>query len=289
MKKFRIKNFIMLTFAGIAYAVAVTIFMTPVKLFDCGVSGTSMLVALFTPDWLTLPMFLLIFNIPLILYGLKKEGAVFTVYSLFAIGMYTLFAWLISDVLPIDVSTASPLAGKDILLCAVFGGFIAGIGSGLAIRFGGVIDGIEVMAVIYSKKLGITVGTFCMIYNAILYILCGILTRSWIVPLYSIITYAVALKTLDFIVEGFDRAKCAMIITTKPDKICNVLSETFESGVTKIKAKGGYSDTDKTVVYFVVNRFQVIKMKDLIHEIDPKAFITISDVADVFSSNSIDQ
>lgn len=288
LKQFKIKNFIMLTIAGIIYAIAVTIFMTPVNLFDCGVSGTSMLVALFTPDWLTLPICLLIFNTPLILYGLKKQGMAFTVYSLYCIGIYTLFAWLINDVLPIDVANASPLAGTDLLLCAIFGGLIAGVGSGISIRFGGVIDGIEVMAVIYSKKLGITVGTFCMIYNAILYIMCGILTKSWIIPLYSMITYAAALKTLDFIVEGFDRAKGAMIITTKPDEICETLSKTFESGVTKINAKGGYSDMDKTVVYFVVNRFQVIKLKDIIHEIDPKAFITISDVADVFSSNSIE-
>lgn len=81
-----------------------------------------------------------------------------------------MFAWLITDVFPIDVSIASPLAGTDLLLCALFGGMISGIGSGLAIRFGGVMDGIEVMTVIFSKQLGIMVGTFVMIYNVILYI-----------------------------------------------------------------------------------------------------------------------
>ena len=79
--------------------------------------------------------------------------------------VYSLFAWLITDVFPINVSIASPLAGTDLLLCALFGGVISGIGSGLAIRFGGAMDGIEVMAVIFSKRLGITVGTFVMIYN----------------------------------------------------------------------------------------------------------------------------
>ena len=102
---------------------------------------------------------------PLFLFGLKKQGAGFTFYSIYAVGVYSLFAWLITDVFPVDVSIASPLAGTDLLLCALFGGVLSGIGSGLAIRYGGAMDGIEVMAVIFAKRLGITVGTFVMIYN----------------------------------------------------------------------------------------------------------------------------
>jgi len=192
-------------------------------------------------------------------------------------------AWLITDVLPIDVNMASPLAGTDLLLCALFGGAISGIGSGIAIRFGGAMDGIEVMAVIFAKRIGVTVGTFVMVYNVILYVICGIVIESWILPLYSIVTYGAALKPVDFIVEGMDRAKCAMIITTKPNEICNALSEEFESGTTKIEVTGGYSNTLKTMIYFVLNRFQVAKLRELVHEIDADAFITISEVADVFS------
>jgi len=145
------------------------------------------------------------------------------------------------------------------------------------------MDGIEVMAVIFAKRLGITVGTFVMLYNVVLYIVCGIVIESWILPLYSIVTYMAALKTVDFIVEGLDRAKSAMIITTKPDEISMELSAAFESGTTKIDAVGGYSNTSKTIIYFVVNRFQVTKMKNIVHEIDSKAYITISEVADVFA------
>ncbi|MBQ7981799.1 MAG: YitT family protein, partial [Oscillospiraceae bacterium] len=140
-------------------------------------------------------------------------------------------------------------------------------------------------AVIFSKRLGVTVGTFVMIYNVLLYIICGIVIQSWILPLYSIITYAVGLKAVDFIVEGFDRAKCAMIITEKPDEVCEALTSTFETGATRLEAKGGYSDADKTLVYFVVNRFQVTRMKDIVHDIDTHAYITITEVADVFKSN----
>ena len=200
-------------------------FLNPVKLYDSGISGTSMLLSQITPEYLTLSIFLLILNIPLFLYGLKKQGVHFTVYAIYTVGIYSLTAWLITDVLPIDVNLASPLAGTDLLLCAIFGGMISGIGSGIAIRYGGAMDGIEVMAVVFAKKLGITVGTFVMIYNVVLYIICGIIIDSWILPLYSIVAYGAALKTVDFIVEGLDRAKCAMIVTTEPDDICSILGE----------------------------------------------------------------
>ena len=285
IKRIRITNLLMLTVAGIVNAFGITLFLTPVKLYDSGISGTSMLLEQITPPQLSLSVFLLILNVPLFLFGLKKQGWLFTLYAIYTVAIYSLFAFLITDVFPIDVSIASPLAGTDLLLCALFGGMISGVGSGLAIRFGGAMDGIEVMAVIFAKRLGITVGTFVMMYNIVLYVVCGIVLNSWILPLYSIVTYAAALKTVDFIVEGMDRAKCAIIITEKCDEICAALGETFGSGTTHLEAKGGYSNRDKSMIYFVVNRYQVIRMRDLVHDIDPYAYITISEVADVFSSN----
>lgn len=281
----KFKNIIMLTIAGIINAFGITVFLMPVKLYDSGISGTSMLLSQITPSYLSLSVFLLILNIPLFIVGYKKQGRLFTVYALYTVIIYSLASWLITDVLPVDVSFASPLAGDDLLLCALFGGVISGIGSGLAIRFGGAMDGIEVMAVIFAKKIGLTVGTFVMIYNVLLYIVCGVIINSWILPLYSIVTYAAALKTIDFIVEGMDRSKAAMIITSKPEEICAELMEAFERGTTKIAAKGGYSDMDKTVVYFILDRFQISKMREIVGRIDDKAFITITEVADVFKVN----
>lgn len=284
LKSLSVKNFIFLLIAGCINAVGVTIFLAPVKLYDSGISGTSILLSQITPEYLTLSMFLLILNIPLFLFGAKRQGATFTVYSLFTVAVYSIVAWLITDVLPIDVSVASPLAGQDLLLCALFGGIISGVGSGLTIRNGGAIDGVEVMAVIFAKKLNLTVGTFVMIYNVILYIVCGIAKQSWILPLYSIVTYAAGLKTIDFVVEGIDHSKSVMIITDRAKEISEALTEEFKCGTTLMTAKGGYSNADKTVIYFVVNRFQIYKMKNIVHSIDPKAFLTISDVADVFKS-----
>lgn len=285
LKNLRWQNFVMLFIAGCINAFGVTAFLAPVKLYDSGISGTSILLSQITPEYMTLSVWLLILNIPLFLFGLRKQGAAFTVYSLFTVAVYSLGSWLITDILPVDVSIASPLAGEDLLLCALFGGIISGIGSGLTIRYGGAIDGVEVMAVIFAKKLNITVGTFVMIYNVILYIICGVMLKSWILPLYSIVTYAAGLKTVDFVVEGFDRSKEVMIITDKAELISEALMSAFECGTTKIEAKGGYTNSDKTIIYFVVNRFQISKMRNIIHKIDPKAFVTISDVADVFKAN----
>ncbi len=285
LKTLRLKNFVILLVAGCINAFGVTVFLAPVKLYDSGISGTSMLLSQITPEYMSLSVFLLILNIPLFLFGLKKQGVAFTMYSIFAVAIYSLGSWLITNILPIDVSMVSPLAGEDLLLCALFGGIISGCGSGLTIRYGGAIDGIEVMAVIFAKKLNITVGTFIMIYNVILYIICGFVINSWILPLYSIVTYMAALKTVDFIVEGFDRSKEVMIVTDKPNEINEALLKEFECGTTKIAATGGYSNADKTIIYFVVNRFQISKMRNIVHTIDPKAFVTISEVADVFKAN----
>lgn len=278
------KNFIILLVAGCINAFGVTVFLAPVKLYDSGISGTSMLLSQLTSGKVSLSIFLIILNIPLFLFGLKKQGRAFTIYSLFAVAVYSIAAWLITDVLPIDVATASPLAEQDLLLCALFGGIISGVGSGLTIRFGGAIDGIEVMSVIFAKKLGITVGTFVMIYNVILYIICGFVMGSWILPLYSIVTYMAALKTVDFIVEGIDRSKGVMIITENPTEVAEILMTTFETGATIMPAMGGYSKAEKHVVYFIVNRFQISRMRTLVHAVDPKAYMTITEVADVFTS-----
>lgn len=276
------KNLIMIAIAGLINAFGVTVFLAPVKLYDSGISGTSMLLAQVTPERLSLSLFLVILNVPLFLYGLKKQGPAFTLYSIYAVAVYSVGAWLITDVLPIDVRMASPLAGTDLLLCALFGGLISGIGSGLVIRYGGAIDGIEVMAVIFARRLGLSVGSFVMGYNVLLYVVCGFVIQSWILPLYSIVTYAAALKTVDFIVEGFDRSKAAVIVTVRPREICAALTETFSTGITRIEARGGYSGQGRDVLYFVVNRFQISRLRDIVHALDASAYITITEVADIF-------
>lgn len=281
LKEIRYVHFIVLTLAGIINAFGVSLFLFPVKLYDTGISGLSMLLDQVTPPALTLSVFLIVLNFPIFLLGLKKQGVAFTVYSLYAIVVYALVSFLIMHVLPIDVDFVSPLAGTDLLLCAVFGGLISGVGSGLTIRYGGAIDGIDVLSVIFAKKLGISIGSFVMIFNAILYIVCGIVIKSWILPLYSIVTYFIGSKTIDYIVEGFDRSMCAMIVTTKADEISEALSEQFRAGGTIVNAIGGYSKDEKQIIYFVVNHFQINRLKKTVTDIDEKAFVSIQDVSDI--------
>ena len=188
LKMLRWQNFVALFVAGCINAFGVTVFIAPVNLYDSGISGTSIFLSQITPERFSLSLFLLILNVPLFLFGLRRQGALFTVYSIFTVAVYSGASWLITDVLPIDVSIASPLAGEDLLLCALFGGMISGVGSGLTIRFGGAIDGVEVMAVIFAKNLNLTVGSFVMIYNVILYIVCGIAINSSVPHIMSLET-----------------------------------------------------------------------------------------------------
>lgn len=281
LKKLKISTFLILMVAGIINAFGVTIFLFPVKLYDSGISGLSMLLDQVTPEYLTLAVFLLALNIPIFIFGLKHQGLSFTIYSIFTVGIYSLMSYLIMNVFPIDVSFVSPLAGSDLLLCAIFGGLISGIGSGLTIRFGGAIDGIDVLSVTFAKRLNVSIGTFVLIFNTLLYVTCGIVIQSWILPLYSIVTYFVGSRTVDYIVEGFDRSKCAMIVTTKAVEITDALSDEFKLSGTIVKAVGGYSKKEKEIVYFIINHFQINKLKQIVHEIDKSAFISLQDVSDI--------
>lgn len=274
----------MLALAGTINAFGVVLFLFPVKLYDSGVSGLSMLLDQVTPPYLTLSVFLVIINVPIFLFGSKKQGLTFTVYSAFAVAVYSFVSFLIMNVLPIDVSFVSPLAGSDLLLCAIFGGVISGIGSGLTIRFGGAIDGIDVLSVIFAKKIGISLGSFVLLFNTALYIICGIVIQSWILPLYSIVTYFVGSKTVDFVVEGISRSKCAMIVTTKAAEISEELAKNFQTSGTIVNAVGGYSKNNKEIIFFIINHFQINKLKTIVHSIDASAYITLQEVSDIIKA-----
>ena len=283
IKQLRPLNFLPLTLAGAINAFGVTVFLFPVKLYDSGASGLSMLLDQVTPSYLTLSLFLLLVNVPIFLFGMKRQGFTFTVYSTYAVAVFSLVSAVIRSNMP-EVNFISPLAGQDLLLCAIYGGVISGLGSGLTIRFGGAIDGLDVLSVIFAKRLGLTLGGFVMAFNVCLYIVCGLVIHSWILPLYSIVTYFVGSRTVDFVVEGFDKSKCAMIVTTQAEAISDALSEQFSSSGTIVKAIGGYSKEEKQIIYFVINHFQINKLKTLVHEIDRKAFISLQDVSDIIRS-----
>jgi uncharacterized membrane-anchored protein YitT (DUF2179 family) len=242
------------------------------------------------PLWL----WLLVINVPIFLFGMRKQGIAFTLYSLFAILIYSLssmvFQNLIPSFYPQFFANGSPIAGNQLILCSIFGGMFSGIGSGLTIRYGGTMDGMETLAVVFAKKIGLSVGNFVMIFNVILYITIGVTVIAtgagdFTIPLFSIIAYFVNGKAVDFISEGIDQAKGALIITTNQDSVASSLSEEFGRGLTVINAKGYYSQADKQMIYCVVNRFQLPRLKTIVQRCDKHAFVTVMDISDVLGTS----
>lgn len=291
--KLKLFNFIGLTLAGIINAIGVCLFLTPLYIYDGGFSGTSVLLNRYIA-FLPQAVFLLVLNVPFYFIGRKKIGWEFLIYSLYAIGIYSLGSLIINLwIFPNGFADGSPIVGNEVVLASIFGGLLSGVGSGLVIKFGGALDGVEVMALIFHKKLGISVGTFVMIYNAVLYIVAAVIAsvlsgdNEWTIALYSVIAYYVGLKTIDFIVEGLEKGKAAMIITENPRKLSEALSRELGRGITLWDSTGYYSGADKKMLYVVVNRFEIAKLKTLVGELDPKAFVSIMEVSEIMGTSTM--
>ncbi len=302
----KVKNFIMLLVAGVVNAVGVTLLLLPLNFYDSGMSGISMLITqlVIKNAGYNLQLFipLIALNLPVFLFAMKKQGIEFTVYSLFAIAVYSLTSLLFQSefvfrsLADMIARGFSPIGGTDKLICAAFGGLLSGIGSGLAIRYGGTMDGMESLAVMFAKRINLSVGNFVLIFNVFLYIIIGILaffgavpgvteTRDFLPALYSIVAYFVASKAVDFISDGLDQAKGALIITSKYSHVCRTLSEEFGRGLTVIDGKGYYSQSEKQIIYCVINRFQVAKLREVVSRCDPVAFVTLMDITDVIGTS----
>ena len=280
-------NFLFLTFAGFINAAGVALFLVPWSLLDGGFSGTSFL--LFHLTGIPISVWLLVLNIPFFLLAVRKLGGSVVIYSVYAIGMYALATYLYQHVFGWcgEDCMQSPFVTKeyDLILAAIFGGLISGIGSGLTIRFGGAMDGVEVLGVLFAKCVGLTIGQFVMGYNAVIYVIAGILLKDFQIPLYSVIAYAVGLKAVDFIVEGLDKGKAAIIITDHPEDVGGAISQTIGRGLTWLNAKGFYSGAERHMLYCVVNRFEIGTLKRLVSETDPDAFVSINEVSDMMGSD----
>ena len=279
-------NFIGLTIAGFINAIGVCLLLSPLNIYDGGFSGTSVLINKLLPE-VSMAVWLLCLNIPFFLIGNKKIGVEFLIYSLYAVVIYSFASFLINNLLKIDFTGGSPVVGSDVVLGALFGGPLSGVGSGLVIKFGGALDGVEVMALLFHKRLGISVGAFVMIYNAILFITAAFIFESWVLPLYSLIAYFVGLKTIDFIVEGFEKGKAALIITQNPDELAAAISEKLKRGITIIDAVGYYSGEDKKMLYVVVNWFEIARLKDMVNELDKTAFVSIIEVSEILGTGKM--
>ncbi len=265
---------IFLIFLGVVSAgFGLKSFLLPNSFIDGGVTGISLLIA--NISYLHLSIIIIIVNIPFLILGYNQIGKSFTFKSILAIIGLSIVLYFISY----------PLITSDKLLVSVFGGFFLGAGIGLSIRGGGVLDGTEVLALYLSKKTGFTIGDIILLFNIIIFSIAAyILTIE--IALYSILTYLAASKTVDFIVEGVEEYIGVTIISIKSEEIRLMIIEKLGRGVTIYNGKKGYGkhgiNLDRTdIIYSVITRLEIAKLKTEIEKIDSNAFVVMSSVKDI--------
>jgi len=249
-------------------------FLVPNGYIDGGVTGISLLVN-HVFDQFPLSILLVLINFPFIILGLKQVSKEFALKSILAITGLALAIQFIHF----------PTLTEDSLLIASFGGLFLGVGIGFAMRGGGVIDGTEVLAIYLSRNSRLSIGDIILIFNIIIF-LAGAYLISVEVALYAILTYFIASKAVNYIIEGIEEYTGVTIISDQSEEIREMLVHDLGHGVTLYSAKKGYSKQGEAaihpidVVYTVVTRLEISKLEDRVTSIDPKAFIIMNSVKD---------
>ncbi|MBP2627046.1 MAG: hypothetical protein H6Q68_1757 [Firmicutes bacterium] len=262
-------KYLFLFIGSILAAVGLEIFLIPNNIIDGGIVGISIMMSYLSNYPLGLFIFLL--NIPFLILGYKHIGKTFVISTLFSIT--SLSVW---------VTILKPIPGltEDLMLAAVFGGIIVGIGVGLIIRYGGSLDGTEIIAIILDKKTGFSVGEIVMFFNLFILTSAGLIF-GWDKAMYSLIAYFIAFKMIDITIEGLEETKAVMVISERSELIAEKVMARLGRGVTFLNGKGGYSGEERAVLYLVVTRLEIAKLKNIIDEVDENAFVTISEVHEV--------
>lgn len=250
-------------------AIGLEEFLVPNNIIDGGVVGISIITSYLTH--LPLGVFTTLFNVPFLFMGYKNIGKSFVISSIFAILSLAFWTTVFHDV--------QKFTG-DVLLATVFGGVIMGVGVGLIIRFGGSLDGTEMVAIVLNRKSMFSVGQIVMFFNIFILSSAG-LVFGWDKAMYSLIAYFIAFKVIDVVIEGLDETKSAVIISDYADEISDAITARLGRGVTYLNGGGGYTKKEKKILYCVVTRIEVAKLKAIIFDKDTSAFVTISDVADM--------
>lgn len=256
----------MIMFGATLSSIGLEIFLVPNDIVDGGVIGISIMTSYLTK--LPLGLFTFFLNLPFLILGYKQIGKSFLFSTLFAISC-----------LSIGVSIFHPIPGltNDVFLAAIFGGIINGAGVGLIIRAGGSLDGTEMVAIILDKKISFSIGEIVMFFNIFILGAAGFI-YGWDRAMYSLVAYFVAFKVIDIVTEGIDESKAVMIISDHYNEIADALIARLGRGITLLKAKGGYSKTDTTVIYVVVSRLEIAKLKKIVLGFDNNALVTIGNV-----------
>lgn len=264
-----LKRFVFLFFGSTLAGIGLEIFLIPNNIIDGGIVGISIMAAYLTK--LPVGLFIFAFNIPFFIFGYYQIGKTFAISTIFSVLL--LSTW---------VSVLHPVPGltNDVFLASVFGGIVLGIGVGLIIRYGGSLDGTEIIAIVLDKKTAFSVGEIVMFFNLFILSSAG-LVFGWDRAMYSLVAYFIAFKVIDLTIEGLDESKEAIIISEKYEEITEVLMARLGRGVTLLQGKGGYTGESKGVLYCVLTRLEISKLKSIITEIDEDAFVAISSVHEV--------
>lgn len=264
-----VKNLLFLTVGAIITAFALESFLVPNNIIDGGVIGISMIVSHITK--LNLGLLILIINTPFIIMAFKKMGAKFVVQTVYANIILALF---------LNIFHHYKVTG-DLLLSTVFGGMILGFGVGVILKHEGSLDGTEMLSLVVSRRFGCSVGEFIMGINVFIYLVAG-KVFSWESAMYSILTYFIASKVIDMVMEGLNSSKSVRIISDEATAIGQALIEKLDISVTYLQGIGGYTGQDKDLIYCVISRLELPKMLDIIKDIDSNAFVSVVDVHEVY-------
>ena len=278
MKKIKNKSlrmiieYLILTLGSITAAFALEQFLIPNTILDGGVTGISIIIYKLTN--IPLSVLVLLINIPFIYIGYRNLGKRFlarTIYSMLVFSLFLSFFELFE-----------PLT-EEMLLATVFGGAILGVGVGLIIRSGGCNDGTESVAIVISKRTSLSVGQIVLIFNLVIYVVAGFIF-GFDRAMYSLLTYIITFKVIDFVSEGLEQAKAAMIITDKGSNISEEIYKKLGRTTTTIKAKGLITG-EKEVMYCVLTRIEIFELRHIVEEMDESAFVTITDVSDIIGDH----
>ncbi|WP_282943203.1 YitT family protein [Paenibacillus sp. RC67] len=256
-------------FGSALFSMGLEIFLVPNNIIDGGIVGISIILS----HLLHIPLgiFLVLLNLPFLMIGYKQIGKTFAISTLFSVLVMSIGSSLLHSIKPFTM---------DPLLAAVFGGVILGIGVGLVIRSGGSLDGTEIVAILFSKKTPFSVGEIVMFFNLFILSSAGFVF-GWDHAMYSLIAYFVAYKMLDITIEGLDQSKSVWIISDESEKIGQAITFRLGRGVTYLKGEGAFSGDDKKVIFSVITRLEEAKLKSIVDEHDPNAFLAIGNIHDV--------
>lgn len=250
-------------------SIGLELFLIPNNVIDGGVVGLSIMGDFLVED-IPFSVFLIVLNLPFLYIGYKHIGKNFAVATIIAVIMLSFCS---------EVAEEFPKVTEDPFLAAIFGGIIDGIGVGIIMRAGGSLDGTEIVAIIADKHSPFSVGEVVMFIN--LFILSGAgLLFGWDKAMYSLVAYFVIAKMIDVVTKGLDETYAIMIVSNNPRELTEVLNTEIR-GVTLLHGEGGYTGDPKEIIYCVVNRLEVTRIKDLVLSFDERAFVTVNSVHDI--------